>query len=244
VRSSETHLACSNSALVAACFGKRQNAGFHDNDGVVVVTLLLFGPATFQFVSFIVAKKDANVCRMLVNQKDGIGQTLLDSKFVTGDAGSAGASALEALARRASNTGSVASPDLAVRLGDGWKAVSPAAGIDASTGLRRISAALAASRGDVVEGAGVEDTGAFSKIIAEAKSARGRTCDAGGLFSSRVPASDDNLQRAAKVPRVEEPDLEEQCDAVDAVDATQDDSDDDTDEIDAADEAAGSEAVS
>ncbi|KAJ1449400.1 hypothetical protein M885DRAFT_572778, partial [Pelagophyceae sp. CCMP2097] len=119
-----------------------------------------------------------------------------------------------------------------------------AEGIDASTGLRRISAALAASRGDVVEGAGVEDTGAFSKIIAEAKSARGRTCDAGGLFSSRVPASDDNLQRAAKVPRVEEPDLEEQCDAVDAVDATQDDSDDDTDEIDAADEAAGSEAVS
>ncbi|KAJ1446589.1 hypothetical protein M885DRAFT_591748, partial [Pelagophyceae sp. CCMP2097] len=81
VRSSETHLACSYSALVAACFGKRQNAGFHDNDGVVVVTLLLSGPATFQFVSFIVAKKDANVCRMLVNQKDGIGQTLLDSKF-------------------------------------------------------------------------------------------------------------------------------------------------------------------
>ncbi|KAJ1446729.1 hypothetical protein M885DRAFT_577174 [Pelagophyceae sp. CCMP2097] len=98
------------------------------------------------------------------------------------------------------NTGSVASPDLAVRLGDGWKAVSPAEGIDASTGLRRISAALAASRGDVV--------------------------------------------LAAKVPRVEEPDLEEQCDVADAVDATQDDSDDDTDEIDAADEAAGSEAVS
>ncbi|KAJ1444426.1 hypothetical protein M885DRAFT_580894 [Pelagophyceae sp. CCMP2097] len=231
---------------MAPCCGRHRHSSASEWTpcGAEDAVYAVFGPVTFQFVSFIVAKKDANVCRMLVNQKGGIGQTLLETKFVTGDAGSAGASALEALARRASNTGSVASPDLAVRLGVGSKAVSPAEGIDASTGLRRISAALAASRRDMVEGAGVEDTGAFSKIIAEAKSARGRTCDAGGLFSSRVPASDDNLQRTAKVPRVEEPDLEEQCDAVDAVDATQDDSDDDTDEIDAADEAAGSEAVS
>jgi hypothetical protein len=85
----------------------------------VVVTLLLAGPATFQVVSFLIAQKDANACRMLVNQKDGIRQTLLESKFVTGDSISRRTRALEALVARARGAGFVASPDLAKRLGDG-----------------------------------------------------------------------------------------------------------------------------
>jgi hypothetical protein len=93
--------------------GKRISGGFYDNDGVVDVTLLLAGPATFQ----VVPRRD--VCRMLANQKDGIGQTLLESRFVTADSISRRTRALEALVGRARGAGSVASPDLADKVAHG-----------------------------------------------------------------------------------------------------------------------------
>jgi hypothetical protein len=54
-------------------------------------------------------------------------------------------------------------------------------GLEASTGLRRISDVVGASRGD-----SDEDAGAFSTIIAEASAAHGLVLDAGGLLRARV----------------------------------------------------------
>jgi hypothetical protein len=50
---------------IPSCQSGNRYGGGYDNDGVVV-TLLLAGPATFQVVSFLVAQKDAYVCRMLL----------------------------------------------------------------------------------------------------------------------------------------------------------------------------------
>ncbi|KAJ1461643.1 hypothetical protein M885DRAFT_558078 [Pelagophyceae sp. CCMP2097] len=114
---------------------------------------------------------------MLVNQKDGIGQTLLESKFVTGDSISRRTRALKALVGRACGAGSVASLDVAKRLGDGWTAMSLEEGLGSPDGLLRISDVLSSSRGEA---------GVFSTIIAEATAAHGLALDAGGLLRARV----------------------------------------------------------
>ena len=97
---------CEVKNIVAACFGKRAGAGFYNNNGVVNVTLLLSADSgMFQVVSFVIAKDDSQKCRMLVNQRGGIGNVLLESKFVGREAASARTRVLVALLRDCSGRG-------------------------------------------------------------------------------------------------------------------------------------------
>jgi hypothetical protein len=165
--------------VVAACFGKAVESGFFDNDRVVVVTLLVVHETAFQVVSFKLRSKDKDRCKMLINQKGGIGKMFLESKFVTGDTVSDRTRALLGAFRGGGDNSEYAGVDLAARFGTGWTSVGPDDVLYFSTGLGRISRAVAADRRED----GAPDVApSLADVMANASS----ELTLGGLFKAKA----------------------------------------------------------
>jgi hypothetical protein len=174
--STGTVFECSYDNIYAACFGKRLGSNSKQPEGVVVVTLLVLGPeGAYNVVSFCMSRKDANVCKALVNQKDGIGHKLLESKFAGRETPSKRTLALVAL-RRVARDGDDDSGSLAAHFGVGWEKLDCGAFCDLSTGLCRI--------GDAVTAAGVSPDAAPSWESVRTEAASG--LKAAGLFVLRA----------------------------------------------------------
>ena len=137
--------------VVAACFGKAsafidgQATTKKSHSGVAVVTLLLAHQAKLQVVSFQLSKheEDKNLCKMLMNQKDGIAK-MVPAKHAEGDSVSEHTAALVGMFRRGGDDPNHAPLDLARQLGDGWETVTPSNALAFSAGMKRISDDLGA----------------------------------------------------------------------------------------------------
>ena len=141
------------------------------------MTLLLVYASMLQVVSFVIGsgEKDANICKMLVNQRDVIGNQLLESKFVEGDTLSDRTKALLGIYRGDAGDVGLELDDLAKRFGDGWEAINPDDVLRFSTGLERISSAVTTSRKDGES----DDAPSLASLMADADP----TLELSGLFA-------------------------------------------------------------